>query len=316
MKKIKGFTLMELIIVMAILAVLMTAIIQMFKPIRETYVDATLYESQRSTQNGITQYITESVRYSTDLGLYTKNKSGNVVGAVEAFATQYCIENGMVDKNNPSTPIGSYTTADVNKVKEKIKRHADVIIVDHDTAYAFNNVGYYGRLLRRKFIDTTEVGEKYKVITNDAEDETKAECRMALGPAYYGGSSFAIVIRPPEKYETGNPPALQPLTLTSWQKDWTANYGIDVSVTSQAHNSLRKTFTDGGQSRQASAITTVDSLVLCKNLCSTSDYGVQKPGMFDTSKYYDKDTDIATSKDKIYIVFLSADAKKEVKAAI
>ena len=53
-----------LIIVMAILTMLMAAIMQMFKPIRETYVDATLYENQRTVQNGVIQYISESVRYN------------------------------------------------------------------------------------------------------------------------------------------------------------------------------------------------------------------------------------------------------------
>ena len=70
-KKFKGFTLIELIAVMAILVILMAAIMNMFKPIRETYVDATLYESQRTAQNGVVQYIAESVRYSHSLGLYT-----------------------------------------------------------------------------------------------------------------------------------------------------------------------------------------------------------------------------------------------------
>lgn len=97
MKKTKGFTLIELIIVMAILTILMAAIMQMFKPIRETYVDATLYENQRTVQNGVIQYISESVRYATDMGIYTKNNTSNVTEAVNAFADAYIAANNIVD---------------------------------------------------------------------------------------------------------------------------------------------------------------------------------------------------------------------------
>ena len=132
MKKIKGFTLVELIIVMAILAILMTAIIQLFKPIRDTYVDSTLYETQRTAQNGVVKYITESVRFSTDLGIYTNNKSSNVVKAVEDFAEAYLTANG----------------ADVNGTNiAEVKKYAEVIIIDNGT-HKYNNRDWKGRLLR------------------------------------------------------------------------------------------------------------------------------------------------------------------------
>ena len=51
--KFKGFTLVELILVMAIMSILMLAIMNMFKPIREIYVDSTQYEAQRTAQNGV-----------------------------------------------------------------------------------------------------------------------------------------------------------------------------------------------------------------------------------------------------------------------
>ena len=41
-KKFKAFTLIELIIVMAIFGILMAGLMNFFSPIRETYVDSTL----------------------------------------------------------------------------------------------------------------------------------------------------------------------------------------------------------------------------------------------------------------------------------
>lgn len=296
MKKIKGFTLIELIIVMAILAILMAAIMRMFKPIRETYVDSTLYESQRTSQNGMVQYIAESIRYSVDLGLYTKGKVTNVEGAVEAFAKQYCYENGFTGAGPTYTPNAPYTAADVNKVKDEIKKYAEVIIIDHKEAYTFNNEGYTGRILRRKFIDDGSGG--YKKITNDAEDTSTNECRLALGAPYYGEAAYAITITPPANDKEG-----AALTLAHWQSDWKAKDGIEISVGAVTRYGNRTL-----ELKNNSGYIANSGLVLCRN----QDAPIN--GMFDTSKYYDKNTDVTTKDEKVYIVFLNSDGKDKVKA--
>jgi len=63
-KKLKAFTLVELIIVIVIMGILMTGIVQLFKPLRTTYSQATLHESVRTTHNGIIKYISETLKYS------------------------------------------------------------------------------------------------------------------------------------------------------------------------------------------------------------------------------------------------------------
>ena len=57
MKKsqLKGFTLVELIVVMAIMAIFMVAVAMMWQPIRDVYVDSTLYETRRTAQYGVSQ---------------------------------------------------------------------------------------------------------------------------------------------------------------------------------------------------------------------------------------------------------------------
>ncbi len=167
--KLKGFTLIELIIVMVILTILMTAIIQMFKPIRATYVDSTLYEARRTTQNGIIQYIGESIRYATDLGIYQED---NIDDAVEEFAKNYCRKNPKADKDD-------------------VIKNAEVIIIDNtatvsggeitSSPYVFNDKHYMGRVLRRKNVGTSNLSES----------------RLALGEAYYGASNYAIKISKP-----------------------------------------------------------------------------------------------------------------------
>ncbi|MDE7279204.1 MAG: prepilin-type N-terminal cleavage/methylation domain-containing protein, partial [Oscillospiraceae bacterium] len=158
MKKLKGFTLIELIIVMAILAILMAAIMRMFKPIRETYVDATYNESQRTTQNGIITYISESVRYATDMGIY--EGTNMQTDAIDKFAASYAAKYG--------TPA-----ANINDIKDNVQ----VIVIDYKTTYFFNDPNhlhpYKGRVLKRKSDGTL---------------------RVAMGAPYYGERTYDIVL--------------------------------------------------------------------------------------------------------------------------
>lgn len=184
MKKIlKGFTLIELIIVMAIITILMSAVMNMFKPIRETFVDSTLYETQRTAQNGIIQYITESVRYSTDLGMYTMNQVGDIEGACAAFTDAYLEAKG-VKNTDPN-----YSTKRANTLAA-VKTQAEVIIIDQDEFYAFNGEACQGRVLRRKFVK--DASGNVQQLTGDAEDISTNECRLALGAAYYGDGEYSI----------------------------------------------------------------------------------------------------------------------------
>lgn len=126
MKKIlKGFTLIELIVVMAVMSILMLGIMRMMDPIRTTYVDSTYYESQRSTQNGIATYIGESLRYATKLGIYTGTSASDLSNAVSNFKSKSGYE-ASVD-------------GDIN-----------FIVIDNTTEYIYRNEKVHGRVLRNK----------------------------------------------------------------------------------------------------------------------------------------------------------------------
>lgn len=126
MKKIiKGFTLVELIVVMAIMTILMAALMQMMKPIRATYVDSTYYEAQRNTQSGMVQYLTESLRYATNMGIYTED--GSSISNESDALTEFEAMSGVTDKS---------------------KIH--IITIDNKKPYTFNNSTLYGRLVRSK----------------------------------------------------------------------------------------------------------------------------------------------------------------------
>lgn len=259
--KFKGFTLIELIIVMAILVILMAAIMQMFKPIRETYVDSTLYENQRTTQNGIIKYISESTRYATDLGIYDTGSGSpinNVQDAVDEFAAAYHDKNKTVSVDD-------------------VKKNADVIVIDNATSYN----GHIGRLLRRK----------KDSFGNDTLNES-SDFRIALGASYYGKNDYAIKVSRPEP-NTDPTTGLQGDDLIRANSgDWPASYGIRITVASTAVSGISQleddeSITDGSGNfndkdfdpnedlpEDTTGLITVQGLVSCPNLVKTG-------GMFD-----------------------------------
>ncbi|MBP1549057.1 MAG: prepilin-type N-terminal cleavage/methylation domain-containing protein [Oscillospiraceae bacterium] len=274
MKKIlKGFTLVELIVVMAILVILMAGIMNMFKPIRETYVDATLYESQRTVQNGVVQYVTESVRYATDLGVYSTTGStatSDVVSAVNNFTKAYLKANGVSDTDIADT--AKYTTT-----KDAIKKNAEVIIIDNSTAYSYNGENYTGRILRRKVDGTT-------AITSNAEVAGTSECRLALGSAYYGESDLDVILT---------------IKLDKDGSDYygNASEGIGINVASTTSYALRENFMEDSGTK----LIKTAGLIQCRNL---SDVG----GLYDvdTAVTHDDSKPQSTgASGKIYIVYLN-----------
>lgn len=66
-RKIKGFTLVELIIVMALMSVLMVMVGLIMKPISQVFADTTRYTEERYIIDGMGSVIEENLRYATDI---------------------------------------------------------------------------------------------------------------------------------------------------------------------------------------------------------------------------------------------------------
>lgn len=198
MKRLKGFTLVELIVVMAIMTILMAAIMNMMKPIRSTYVDSTLYEAQRNTQTGITQYLAESTRYAAAMGIYTKGESatysigGSNVSRTAtdvAAAAKYFLDDvsGLTAANLVADPAKkTAAVAAANTLRKDLEKHVQIITINEvDDKFTYNNKKFHGRLLRRKGT---------AAVTANAEVPGSSECRIALGDAYYGTSDYSIKV--------------------------------------------------------------------------------------------------------------------------
>lgn len=266
--KFKGFTLVELIIVMALVSLIMLGVMQLFKPVRDDYVNAVQYETQRSAQNGVVKYVTESVRFAADMGIYN-NGISSASDAVNAFATAYCTANS-IDSSKEAA------------VRAAIKKHAEVIIIanDDNNAHTYHGKKFIGRLIRRKNVGTATATS----VPADPSLKTAAytnDWRIAMGEAYYGENSFSIN-----------------LTVKDANSDGKADDGM-LNVTVASSRNGKRDISNMG--KENTITTNVNrGAVLCRNLVNGGS-GVNSAGIFDVSKYNGSST---TSGKKTYIVFL------------
>lgn len=88
-KNLKGFTLVELIIVMALMSILMLMVGLIMKPISQVFADTTAYTEDRYVMDGMAQYIDESLKYADKVWIHYDYDSQVVDGAfLENYMTK------------------------------------------------------------------------------------------------------------------------------------------------------------------------------------------------------------------------------------
>lgn len=64
MKKLKGFTLVELIVVLAIFSMIMAAVLSILQPVSDAYASTANYEHARASSDNVRTYVEDSLRYA------------------------------------------------------------------------------------------------------------------------------------------------------------------------------------------------------------------------------------------------------------
>lgn len=88
-KRLKGFTLVEMIVVVALFLMMMACVFSVLKPMNRVYDDTAKYADAQAVADSVARYIEDEIRYSNRLHLYDK------VGADETSETVFI--NNCVD---------------------------------------------------------------------------------------------------------------------------------------------------------------------------------------------------------------------------
>lgn len=233
LKSLKGFTLIELIIVMAILVSLLTAILQLMEPVQEAYRDSTIYEQQRTVENGIISYIAESTRYA---------KAISIIDEGVGIDTN---NDGSADIHPNNLTAAANYFINKNNLKVADYKNIEVIVIDRSTKFQYKGKDVQGRLVRiRGLGDTSLSVPSWGATVSEADLKgsawnTKA-CYMAMGPDYYGDMSFDIVL--PNKWEDYLPEGAPDGTADAINQ---LQRGFDIEVSPKTPKKTIETKTNG-----------------------------------------------------------------------
>ncbi len=162
--KLRGFTLVEMIIVIAIIGIIMAGLANFFVPIRRVFVESTSYESYRTVQQGMSKYIAENTRYATAVAIYPK---GGTINSAEDAKNTFL----AAISSSPST---------------ELTESVHVITIDNTTPYKVGNHYYYGRLLMNR-----------TKIEGTGPSATKTfPYYVAMGTSYYDRMSYSVALTP------------------------------------------------------------------------------------------------------------------------
>lgn len=102
-KKLKGFTLIELIIVMAVFGILMVAVMSIMNPLSKIVKRASLQEANAAAVDNMKRYMEGSLRYSDCIEVFVGDLvdfTGNPVADEDAAVLRF-IENHYTNRTNP-----------------------------------------------------------------------------------------------------------------------------------------------------------------------------------------------------------------------
>ncbi|MDE6593653.1 MAG: prepilin-type N-terminal cleavage/methylation domain-containing protein [Oscillospiraceae bacterium] len=179
MKKLKAFTLIELIIVIAIFGIIMTGIVQMIAPISTAATSAKVLNNQQTVENAISSYLGENLRYANNLliveqdceiGSTTVNNAEDAIDALFEYAPVNSA--GKVFKNDAAN-----------------KKKVNVIAFDGVTDYDYMDstaIQCKGRLIsslqdRSGSLDFTDLA------SNGSKDQY-----MVFGNSFYGPADYYL----------------------------------------------------------------------------------------------------------------------------
>lgn len=203
-KKLKGFTLIELIIVMAVFGILMVAVMSIMNPLSKIVKKASLQEANAAAVDNMKRYMEGSLRYSDCIEVFVGDLvdfDGNPVADEDTAVIKF-IENHYTNRTNPGSenPLTGKVrmlkidNADAGKVTE--------YEWDFKSGYTYVQFGYDGKKIQQQIVDSLGVpltdaegnplmedvyGVEPAVLSNKKVDNS------VINPVYYENYSFYFV---------------------------------------------------------------------------------------------------------------------------
>jgi len=190
-KKLKGFTLVELILVIGLMSVLMVMVGLILKPISQVFADTTAYTEDRYVIDGMSQYLDENLKYADKILLiYDKDYLPLSEGGsyeMEAIAEKMDVN----FKTMTSAEKAAY-----------LKRIQGIAIIN-DCSANVGNAGLGQVYDIDDFTDNSGIQQMGRIYKSAYVDGSRKEWLVG-GEAFYGNSSYFINIEGADSDSNGH----------------------------------------------------------------------------------------------------------------
>ena len=209
-KNKKGFTLVELVIAMAISVIILAAIMTMSKPINNLANMTISYDSKRTVANEINNFVCQNIKYATYANIYTNYR------------------------DLPSDAISNFVTLSGAAVGDI---RVIALINDFDTEHGgFDHAENLTRSSYNGPVTADDYGRIFKSEEVFDESFSKVKYYTAMGDWYYGNNKFQFefsydyikgtVTIKTITYENGNP-SLEATSTSKFLNFESSNFTID-----------------------------------------------------------------------------------------
>lgn len=167
MKKLKGFTLVELIVVMAIFSIIMAAVLSILQPVSNVYSNTANYEHARASSDNVRTYVEDSLRYADRMKVVA-----NAANISEAESEAAAIITGLqnVDGSDRiATPDNPIYIMEINNDVNSENQMGYITIYKYDNGSAMSSKSIF------KSINTNlydNYGYSFVICTDDAVDHS------------------------------------------------------------------------------------------------------------------------------------------------
>lgn len=191
----KGFTLVELIIVMAVFSILMVAVMSIINPLSKIVKKASIQEANTAAVDNMKRYMEGSIRYSDCIDVYVGELvdfDGNPLSApagldTETFAARNFVENHYMNRTNPGTedPL----TGKVRMLKIDNGDGGRITEYEWDFTSGYTYIQYDSSGNKKQIEDEDgnkidDYGIEHATLTNMTVDKN------VINPVYYEDYSF------------------------------------------------------------------------------------------------------------------------------
>ncbi len=203
----KGFTLIELIIVMAVFSILMVAVMSIIDPMNKIVKKASLQEANSASVDNVKRYMEGTLRYSDCIEVYVGDLvdfNGNeIVGTMgldkETYVARNFVENHYMNRTNPGTedPL----TGKVRMLKIDNGDGGKITEYEWDFKSGYTYVQFEGDGSKKQIQETDSTGnplydpEGNAIMVDDYGVEHAVLSNMSvdnnvINPVYYENYSF------------------------------------------------------------------------------------------------------------------------------